>query len=390
MQLRSSPTPAGASDDRGRNQPAALSPLDPGRRGAQGGQLGDSYDDKIVVMDGRPDGVSSGPHELTIGTEMPLLAELRVFLDYLRGGPAPRSSAAEGLLVVERLRPCVRSPGSPTGPNRRTMSPLFAILLPIIRPPLFLPMAIESVLAQSVTDFELLVICDGAPPETVACAEGYAQRDPRVKVFAHSKGARQGEAYRHSALATSTARYVAHICDDDLWMPNHLAEMDILLSAADFGNLLHVFVHPDGAIEVLPGDLGRTETRRSMCTGCSISSARPMPAIAWTLSPAARGLGARSTDVWSDLHMWRKFLVIEIHVCHADGGHRCTSRRPTPRRYARSAREGKPRVLERIRDRASGRDRAGGVALAARSIARDRSQVAALAASRDELARVAG
>jgi predicted dehydrogenase len=66
-------------------------------------QLGDSYDDKIVVMDGRPDGVSSGPHELTIGTEMPLLAELRVFLDYLRGGPAPRSSAAEGLLVVERL-----------------------------------------------------------------------------------------------------------------------------------------------------------------------------------------------------------------------------------------------------------------------------------------------
>ena len=63
------------------------------------------------------------------------------------------------------------------------MSPLFAILLPIIRPPVFLPMAIDSVLAQSVADFELLVICDGAPPETVACAEDYARRDPRVKVL---------------------------------------------------------------------------------------------------------------------------------------------------------------------------------------------------------------
>src|SRR5262245_9622431 len=100
------------------------------------------------------------------------------------------------------------------------MSPLFAILLPITRPPAVLPLAIESVLAQTIADFELLVICDGAPPETVACAEDYAGRDPRVKVFAHPKGARHGEAYRHSALATSDARYVAHICDDDLWMPN--------------------------------------------------------------------------------------------------------------------------------------------------------------------------
>src|SRR5262249_16237364 len=66
-------------------------------------QLAHSYDDKIMVMEGRADGVSSGPHELTIATEMPLLRELRAFLDYLRGGPAPRSSAAEGLLVVERI-----------------------------------------------------------------------------------------------------------------------------------------------------------------------------------------------------------------------------------------------------------------------------------------------
>jgi predicted dehydrogenase len=66
-------------------------------------QLGDAYDDKIVVMEGRPDGVSSGPHELPIGTEMPLLAELRAFLHHLQGGPAPRSSAAEGLSVVETI-----------------------------------------------------------------------------------------------------------------------------------------------------------------------------------------------------------------------------------------------------------------------------------------------
>jgi glycosyltransferase involved in cell wall biosynthesis len=197
-------------------------------------------------------------------------------------------------------------------PAAEMMSPLFAILLPIIRPPVFLPLAIESVLAQSATEFELLVICDGAPPETIACAERYAQRDPRVKVFAHPKGERQGEAYRHRALATSTARLVAHICDDDLWLPNHLAEMETLLSAADFGNVLHVHIHPGDVIEVVPGDLGRPETRRRMrmerfnifgptCAGYRMDAYRRLPE-GWAPAPP---------DIWTDLHMWRKFLAME-------------------------------------------------------------------------------
>lgn len=66
-------------------------------------QLGDSYDNTVTIMEGRPDGVSSGPHEAPVDTEMPMLRELRAFLDHLRGGPPPRSSAAEGLAVVERI-----------------------------------------------------------------------------------------------------------------------------------------------------------------------------------------------------------------------------------------------------------------------------------------------
>jgi len=38
-----------------------------------------------------------------IGDEMPLLAELSAFIDYLRGGPPPRSSAVEGLRAVETI-----------------------------------------------------------------------------------------------------------------------------------------------------------------------------------------------------------------------------------------------------------------------------------------------
>lgn len=189
------------------------------------------------------------------------------------------------------------------------MAPRFTILLPVIRPPALLPFAIESVLDQSVTDFELCVICDGAPAETIACAESFAQRDDRVKVFAHPKGGRNGEAWRHAALMRSDAQYVAQIADDDLWLPRHLAEMDILLSRVDFGNTLHVYVKPDGALAILPGNLAEPATRARMldehrnyfgptCAGYRLEAYRRLPE-GWAPAPP---------DIWSDLHMWRKFL----------------------------------------------------------------------------------
>src|SRR5256885_411056 len=75
----------------------------------------------------------------------------------------------------------------------------FTILLAINRPPVFLSCAIESVLAQTVKEFELFVVCDGAPVETIDCAREQAGRDPRIKVLVFPKGERIGEAHLHDA-----------------------------------------------------------------------------------------------------------------------------------------------------------------------------------------------
>ena len=190
--------------------------------------------------------------------------------------------------------------------------PLFTVLLPVTRPPHLLPFAIESVLDQTVRDFELGVVCDGAPPETVSCSEDYARRDPRVKVFVFPKGERHGEAHRHIVLSQSTPRYVAHICDDDLWFPNHLSEMQVLLSEFDFGNLLLASVRRDGSVELTPGDLARPHTRRRMLdekynffgpthAGYRLDAYRRL----------TQGWAPAPPDLWTDLHMWRKFLAID-------------------------------------------------------------------------------
>jgi glycosyltransferase involved in cell wall biosynthesis len=189
------------------------------------------------------------------------------------------------------------------------MSVLFTVLLPVHRSPELLPSAIEAVLAQTVADLELFVVCDGAPESTIACAQRYAAADARVRVFPFPKGERFGEAHRHIALQEASGRYVAHIADDDLWMPNHLEEMAELLQGADFGNILHVSVLPDEKLWLLPCDLSQPALRDRMLRekfnrfglsfgGYRLDAYRRLP-VGWSPAPAS---------LWTDLHMWRKFL----------------------------------------------------------------------------------
>lgn len=187
----------------------------------------------------------------------------------------------------------------------------WTILLPVFRPPYFLPNAIESVLAQTVSEFELFVIGDGAPPETIECAREFARRDPRVTVFPCLKGQRQGEAHLHTALTNATGNFVAYLEDDDLWFPNHLEELEKLLLTVDFGHTIHVTGHPDGHVDSLPSDLGNPAFRQrflddlfnrfghSFC-GHRLDAYRRLPE-GWAPAPVG---------MYNDLYMWRKFLRV--------------------------------------------------------------------------------
>jgi glycosyltransferase involved in cell wall biosynthesis len=185
------------------------------------------------------------------------------------------------------------------------------VLLPVLRPPYFLPNAIERVLAQTMREFELFVICDGAPPETIECAQEFARCDPRVKVFAFPKGKRAGEAHLHTALTNASGNFVAYLEDDDLWFPTHLEELEKLFLTVDFGHTIHVTGHPDGHVESLPSDIGNQDFRQrfvddlfnrfgySFC-GHRLDAYRRL-SEGWAPTPVG---------MYSDLHMWRKFFRV--------------------------------------------------------------------------------
>jgi glycosyltransferase involved in cell wall biosynthesis len=189
--------------------------------------------------------------------------------------------------------------------------PTFTILMPVLRTPELMPFAIDSVLGQTRGDFELFIVADGAPMDTVAAANRAAAQDNRIRCFQFPKGERHGEAHRHTALQHARGRYVCGIADDDLWFPNHLEEMATLLSAFEFGHLLHVNILADGAPFVGLADLSEPGIRAKMAAdifnffgpssaGYRLETYRRLPA-GW--SPAPLGIP-------TDLAMWRKFLAL--------------------------------------------------------------------------------
>ena len=63
--------------------------------------LGGGWDEHVTVYRDGPEGVVE--ERIQTSGELPLLAELRAFVEHLRGGPPPRSSAAEGAAVVSAI-----------------------------------------------------------------------------------------------------------------------------------------------------------------------------------------------------------------------------------------------------------------------------------------------
>ncbi len=98
--------------------------------------------------------------------------------------------------------------------------------------------AIESVLAQTRSDWELILVDDGTTDGATEIARSYCEAHPgRIRLISHAGGRNLGmSASRNAGVRASRGRYVAFLDADDIWLPErletHVAELERNPSAA--------------------------------------------------------------------------------------------------------------------------------------------------------------
>ncbi len=103
-------------------------------------------------------------------------------------------------------------------------APKVSVLVPAYNPGRALREAVNSVLAQTLTSFEVIVADDGSSDDAVAWAEAQAAADPRIRVLraAENRGA---AAARNRALAEARGEWLALLDADDRFAPDRLARL---------------------------------------------------------------------------------------------------------------------------------------------------------------------
>ena len=86
--------------------------------------------------------------------------------------------------------------------------PVLSIIVPIYKTEKYLKRCVDSILKQSITDFEVILIDDESPDRSPVICDEYAQKDPRVKVI-HKKNQGLGMA-RNSGMQIATGKYRLH------------------------------------------------------------------------------------------------------------------------------------------------------------------------------------
>lgn len=102
------------------------------------------------------------------------------------------------------------------------MNPKISIIVPVYKVEPYLHICVDSILAQTFTDIELILVDDGSPDNCGDICDEYAQKDQRVRVL-HKKNGGLSDA-RNAGLDVATGDYIGFVDSDD-WIEPDMFEL---------------------------------------------------------------------------------------------------------------------------------------------------------------------
>lgn len=113
-----------------------------------------------------------------------------------------------------------------------------SVIIPTYGKPLFLEKAIQSVLCQSLSDFELIIVDDNNPDTeartlTEELVQKYKCTDSRILYIKHEKN-KNGAVARNTGFAVAQGKYISLLDSDDQYLPDRLQKCyDVMEASSD-------------------------------------------------------------------------------------------------------------------------------------------------------------
>ena len=98
--------------------------------------------------------------------------------------------------------------------------PKVSIIVPVFKAEKYIRQCIESILAQTFTDWECILVDDGSPDHSGTICDEYAARDARIRVIHKENGGVSSA--RNMALGRMTGKWLTFVDSDDCLYSNAL------------------------------------------------------------------------------------------------------------------------------------------------------------------------
>ena len=122
-----------------------------------------------------------------------------------------------------------------------------SFIVPVYKVEQYLSQCVESLLAQSYKDLEIILVDDGSPDNSPELCDNWARKDNRVKVL-HKQNGGLSDA-RNAGLKQATGEYVIFIDGDDFWLNDYALEKLISIvrdyHEIDFVGFNCMYYYPD-------------------------------------------------------------------------------------------------------------------------------------------------
>ena len=112
--------------------------------------------------------------------------------------------------------------------DKNSSMPILTVLMPVYNEEKFLAESIGSILNQTYTDFEMLILDDASTDNSLKIIKAYAKEDKRIKILVNKTNQKQAKC-RNRLLQNSKTEFIAWMDADDISLPRWLqTQIDFL------------------------------------------------------------------------------------------------------------------------------------------------------------------